>query len=296
MFLMKYEPNNYYEVKDFHIFENPAITEPYEPGSIFKVITMASALDTNKVKPDSTYFDKGYVAIGPEPEIIKNANERKYGWQTVTNVLEKSLNTGAVWVARKTGKELFRYYLKEFGFGSLTGIELPGEAKGNLDNLDKPGEIYLATASFGQGITATPLQIANSFLAIANKGKLYRPYIIKEKGPYFVRQVIREKTAKNLTQMLVSVVENGYGRRAGVTGYKIAGKTGTAQVPDIEKGGYSERVIHSFAGFGPAENPQFVGFVKLINPKKGKFSDSTAAPTFSKLAEFVLRYYHIAPE
>ena len=291
-----FNPNEYFKVEDFSVFQNMAVSGLYEPGSIFKVATMAAGLDSKRITPETTYFDKGFVAIGPEPEIIRNATKESYGTQTMTNVLEKSLNTGAVWVAQQLGKDLFKYYLKEFGFGSLTGIELPDEARGNIENLDKPGEIYLATASFGQGITATPLQVANFFLLVANRGKLYQPYIIKGNGPKFIRNVFKRKqTGEELVQMLVSVVENGYGKRAKVDGYQIAGKTGTAEVPKEEGGGYGDKVIHSFAGFAPAQDPQFVILVKLDNPQKGKFADSTAAPTFGKLAKFLLSYYHIAP-
>jgi len=292
--LPSFDPNDYSSISDFHLFQNASIETPYEPGSIFKMITMAAGLDSKKVKPETTYFDQGFVKIGPEPKIIKNSTGQSYGEQTMTNVLEKSLNTGAVWVAKQVGRDLFKYYVKEFGFGSLSGVELPEEAKGDIDNLDKPSEIYLATASFGQGLTATSLQLANAFLAVANQGKLYRPYVLRETGSYFVKQVISEEAAKDLTEMLVSVVENGYGRRAKVAGYKVAGKTGTAEVP--EEGEYKGKVIHSFVGFAPAENPEFVALVKLDNPQIGTFSEYTAVPVFGQLADFVLKYYRIPPQ
>jgi len=298
-----FDPNEYSKVEDYSIFKNDAISSAFEPGSIFKVITIASALDAKKIKPETVYLDPGKITI--DGETISNVENRTFGYQTMTGVLEKSINTGAVYVAQKIGKSNFRNYLKKFGFGSLTQVELPNESPGNISNLDEKEEIYLATASFGQGITVTSLQMVNAVGAIANQGKLMKPYLIKKiiKGrdkttlkPNFIRQVISPSAASNLTAMLVSVCENGYGRKAKVPGYYVGGKTGTAQVPKKQGGGYSEEVIHSFVGFAPATNPVFVGLVKIDNPQKGKYADSTAAPTFGKIAEFILNYYNIPPD
>jgi cell division protein FtsI/penicillin-binding protein 2 len=218
--------------------------------------------------------------------------------------LEKSLNTGAVFAARKTGLDVFRNYVKNFGFGSLTNIEQAGEAVGDISNLEKPGEIYLATASFGQGISVTPIQMLTAVAAIANQGRLLKPYLVDkiiysdgtvvQNQPKFIRQVISPATAITLSAMMVSVLENGYGKLARVPNYWIAGKTGTAQVAN-PTGGYSEKTIHSFVGFGPSDNPVFVGLVKINNPKKGRFAESTAAPVFGKIAEYILKYYNVPP-
>lgn len=297
-----FDSNQYNKTKNYHDFLDVAASDAFEPGSIFKVITMAAALDANKLKPDTTYEDTGEVKIGNYT--IRNSDKKAHGIKTMTNVLEKSLNTGAVFAARLLGYSLFRSYVKNFSFGSLTEIEQPYEATGDISNLEKNSDIYLATASFGQGISVTPIQLATAISAIANEGKLYKPYllakIISPEGkeeitqPRFIRQVITPETAKTLGVMMVSVLENGYGILARVPGYYVAGKTGTAQVPN-KTGGYSEETIHSFVGFAPAENPVFVGVVKIINPKIGNFAESTAAPIFGKFAKFVLNYYQIPP-
>ena len=263
---------------------------------------MAAALDAGKAKPDTTYEDTGEVKIGAYT--IRNSDKKAYGVKTMTNVLEKSLNTGAVFVAKLLGHSIFRSYVKNFSFGALTAIEQPNENTGDINNLEKNSDIYLATVSFGQGISVTPIQLATAISAIANEGKLYKPYllakIISPEGkeeitqPRFIRQVIAPETAKTIGAMMVSVLENGYGKLARVPGYYVAGKTGTAQVPN-KAGGYSEETIHSFVGFAPVENPAFVGVVKIINPKIGNFAEATAAPIFGKFAKFVLNYYQIPP-
>lgn len=297
-----FDPNNYQKVKNYRTFFNSAVSESFEPGSVFKVITMAGALNSGAVKPETVYEDTGEVKIAGYT--IKNSDLKAHGTKTMTNVLEKSLNTGAIFAARKLGLENFRTYVKNFGFGGLTDIEQAGEATGNISNLDKSNEIYLATASFGQGISVTPIQLITAVAAIANQGKLMKPYlvdrIIKENGtiiqnqPKFIRSVISSSTAINLSAMMVSVLENGYGKLAKVSGYWVAGKTGTAQVAN-SSGGYSEKTIHSFIGFAPNDNPVFVGLVKINNPKRGKFAESTAAPVFGKIAEYILKYYDVPP-
>jgi len=295
-----FNPNQYNEVKDMNVFLNQAISAQFEPGSIFKAITFAIALEERKITPETTYRDEGLVKIGGYT--IKNAGEKVYGQQTMKEVLEKSINTGAVFINQRVGLEIFRRAVEKFGFGSLTGIELPAEIKGDIKNLFENKEIYLATASFGQGIAVTPLQMAMSFAALANKGKLMKPYLVKEviSGDFVTKtqpqektQVISPVTAEVLKELLISVVKQGWGKRAQVKGYLVAGKTGTSQVPYLK--GYSEKTIHSFAGFAPADNPKFVALVKLDNPKLERFSDRTAAPTFGKLADFLLKYFEIPP-
>jgi len=297
-----FDPNQYKEVKNFETFKNVGVSSAFELGSVFKIITMAAALDAGKITPETTYIDTGSVTIGGQ--VIKNAAEKVYGLRTMTNVLEWSINTGAVFAAKSLGRELFRNYLKKFGFGSLTEIELAGETFGNIENLEKPQDIYLATASFGQGISVTPIQMVNAVSAIANQGRLMKPHLVKEvvkngasvpQKPKFIRQVISPKTATTLTAMMVSVLENGYGKMARVPGYYVAGKTGTAQVPEAG-GGYSTKTIHSFVGFAPATRPKFAALIKLDNPKNAQFSESTTAPAFGKIAEFILKYYNVLPD
>ena len=192
--------------------------------------------------------------------------------------LENSINTAMVWAMQKMGREKFRETVLNFGFGQPLGIELNTEVAGDIDALQRPGEIYSATASFGQGITATPLQIAAAYAALANGGMFMQPYIvekrkfsdgtIEETYPKPVRRVVSEETAKKIGAMLVAVVEYGHGKRAQVPGYYIAGKTGTAQI--AKNGEYSETAFNgSFAGYGPLSDPVFAMVVKVENPKHG---------------------------
>ncbi|MFH1193991.1 MAG: penicillin-binding protein 2 [bacterium] len=300
-----YDPNNYNKEKDQSIFKNPAIANRFEPGSIFKPITMAAGVDAKLVNPESTYEDMGSVYIAPHT--IQNSDHKTNGVQTMTQVLEKSLNTGAVFVARLLGPQKFREYVESFGFADLTGIEIDGEATSDIGSLKKKGEIWPATASFGQGIAVTAIQMANAFNAIANGGKLMKPYIvdrvIDENGvekitqPRPIRQVVSSRTAVLLRGMLVSVVENGHGKKAGVAGYYVGGKTGTAQVSKVGGGGYEEgKNVGSFAGFAPADNPVFTMLVTMNDPKTVEWAESSAAPVFGEIAKFLLNYYKVPPE
>jgi len=296
-----FNPNNYSEVEDINVFLNPAIHSLFEPGSIFKPITMAIALHKKLLTPLTTYEDKGFVKIGGYT--INNSDLKSHGIQTMTQVLEKSLNTGAVFVQQLIDKTTFKKYLEKFGFSKKTGIDLEGEVKGNLSNLNTNRDIEYATASFGQGIAVTPIELVVALSAIANEGQIMRPYLVekfiyddgKEQKvePKKVGQAISPEAAETLTKMLVSVVENGYGKKAGVPGYFIAGKTGTAQVP--EGGVYSDKTIHSFGGFFPAFDPQFFVLVKIDNPQGIRFAADSVAPVFREIAEYILTYYEIPP-
>lgn len=297
-----FDPENYNEVEDINHFNNPATFYPYEPGSVFKPITMAIGLELGKVTPETTYIDEGKIKIGPFT--VRNADLKTHGEQTMTQVLEKSLNTGAIFVADKIGKRDFKKYVKDFGFGELTGITLDTEMPGDISSLDRRGEIYTLTASYGQGITVTPLQLITAFAAIANDGKLVKPYIVDEiikpsgettkTQTQEIRQVITPSTARILQGMMVSVVKNGYGKKAAIENYLVAGKTGTAQVAD-PGGGYGSKTIHTFVGFTPVDDPAFVMLIKLNNPQGVRFASDTVTPIFSEIGQFVLNYYQIPP-
>jgi len=300
-----FDPNSYSDVEDVNTYINPATFYIYEPGSVFKAITMAAALDQGKVNPSTTYEDTGSVEIGKYT--IKNFDGKAHGINTMTQVLEQSLNTGAIFAARQVGPEIFEDYVKKFGFGEKYGIELNSEAKGNISSLAKHEDLYLATGSFGQGISATLLQMTNAFGAIANGGKLMQPYIIDEvikpdgfsikTEPRQIREVISSQTATTLGAMLVNVVRNGHGQRAGVPGYFVAGKTGTAQIPNENGPGYDpDHTIGGFCGFAPVDDPVFVMCVKIDKPRTVQWAESTAAPLFGNLAQFILNYYSVPPE
>jgi len=291
---------NIYGTEEIQHFINPVVSTEYEPGSIFKPITMAVALDVGAVTPWTTYVDKGQVLV--DKYVIKNADGKAHGVNNMIDVLDKSLNTGAIFVVQSAGAEKFRQYVSRFGFGKLTGIELAGEVDGDIGLLEKNSDIYTFTASFGQGITVSPIQILTAYATIARGGKLIRPTIIAntDQDSFSQRemeQVISPKTAETLSAMLVSVVNNGYGRKAGVEGYAIAGKTGTAQIPKSDGPGYSKQTIHSFIGFGPVGNfkPAFVMLTKLDKPTEVVFSSDSAAPLFGEIAEFLVKYLEIPP-
>ncbi len=299
-----FNANDFSGVEDMSVFSNPAVSGTYECGSIFKPITMAAGLDTKVVTPDSTYTDTG--AVNEAGYTIKNSDGKTNGVQTMTQVLEKSLNTGAIFVEKLLGNLRFYEYVKNFGFGQISGIETIGEVSGNISGVAELRNINSFTASFGQGISMTPLQLANAFAAVANEGELMKPYLVDKtvKGdgeetktqPQEEKRVISREASLDLTRMLVSVVQNGHGKRAGVPGYLVAGKTGTAQVPKKEGGGYEENAhVGSFAGYAPAYDPKFAILVKLDNPKNVEWAESSAAPTFGEMAKFMLDYFSVEP-
>ncbi len=306
-----YDPNDYREVAEMKTFNNQAIFSQYEPGSTFKSITMAAALDQGKVSPSTAYDDKGFVMVEGWPKPIKNSDFESFGSHgrtDMTTVLEKSLNTGAIFAMNQIGPKIFADYVKNFGFGEKCGIELETEAPGNISNLTgkKIRPINAATAAFGQGITVTPLQMITSYAAIANGGILVQPFAVKEiaggngeriiTAPKQIRRVVSGRTATLLSAMLTNAVEKGHAKRAKVPGYYVAGKTGTAQVAAEGEKGYSDKTIHSFIGFAPVNDPKFVMLTRLDDPKDARFAESTAVPLFGEIAKFVLEYYQVPTE
>lgn len=302
-----FDPNQYSKEENLGIFQNSAIQKIFEPGSVLKPITMAAALNEGKVTPEMTYIDKGFVKIGGYT--ISNYQKAIYGEASMTKVLEKSINTGAVFVEQQLGHELFLKYLEKFGFFEKTGINLQGEIFSQNLEFKKGYEINFATASFGQGIELTPMQLVRAFSAIANEGKLVKPYIVEKiingdriietQPEIFYNPVISPKTASQVTTMMVSTIENGFGKKAKIAGYYIAGKTGTAQISwsalGEKKPGYSEKTVQSFIGFAPAFEPKFLILVKFTNPK-AESSAHSVAPVFQKLAKFIIDYWQIPPD
>lgn len=299
-----FDPNTYKDVKNYDLFKNVAVTDEYEPGSIFKAMTMGAGLDTKKVQPDTKYDDKGFVTLNGNK--IYNSTKKAHGWVNMTYVLEQSLNTGTVFILDKIGKAVFFDYLRRFGFGVMTGIEQVGEAAGRIF---KPGEVNdhgYATMTFGQSISTTPVQMITAFAAIANGGKLVRPHLVAEKispdgkkevtDNRPIKEILSKETTAKETKMLVGVVEKGHGYEAKVKGYKVAGKTGTAQVPNVGKPGYDPyRNIGSFIGFGPVGSPRFVVLVKVDSPKGIPWAESSAAPAVGEMLDFLFKYYQIPP-
>lgn len=291
-----FNPNQYVEYAksgDLEIFQNGATQKLYEPGSVFKPITMAGALAEEKITPQTTYIDGGKLKIGGDT--IYNYDGRVWGVKTMTEVLERSINTGAVFAENQLGHSLFLEYVKKFGFFEPTGIDL-AEVYSENKEVKKGREINFATASFGQGIEVTPIQLARAYCAIANGGKLVTPYLAEGMGDKGENDslILSSKTASQLTAMLVSVIDNGYAKTAKINGYYIAGKTGTAQVP--EGGKYStEKTIQTFVGFAPAFNPRFLILVKLDNPET-KTAEYSAVPVFHELAKYIIDLWQIPPD
>lgn len=288
-----FDPNNY-SVSGIKNFLNSNVQSVYEPGSVFKVITMSAGIDSDAITPETTYYDSGEVKLNGYT--IKNWDLKSHGTISMTNVLEQSVNTGSIFAMQKTGHDTFLSYLKAFGLEEITGVDLPGEVSGSLSQLKRKDsrEINFATASFGQGISATPLQLISAVSAIANGGIFMKPYVNAETKPYQVRQVIKGTTAEAVTQMMVSAVDKAH--VAKVNGYTIAGKTGTAFIPDFKNGGYSYEVINTYIGFAPAKDPRFTILIKLDEPAGAPVAGLTVVPAFRELAEFLLSYYNVAPD
>lgn len=300
-----FDPANYGKIDSVSVLNNPATFAEFEPGSIFKPLTIAAGLDAELINPRTTYEDKGEEHI--DDFTIRNSDKRAHGIQSMTDVLQKSLNTGTIFVQRLLGKERFADYVRKFGMGVKTGIELSPESDGNIEPLSRKGQIYAATGSYGQGITTTPLQMSAAFQALANGGKLMRPYLVQEilapdgtktvTAPSEIRQVVSARAARLVSGMMVNVVEEGHGKRAAVPGYYVAGKTGTAQVANPDGPGYlPDATIGSFAGYAPSDSPAFVMLVKIDRPRTVQYAEASAAPVWGDLATFLLRYLQVKPE
>ncbi len=300
-----FDANDYAAVPDQNIFVNPDTLKRFEPGSVFKPLTMAIGLETGAVTPETKFLNTGTVKV--DDRTISNALPTEMlGWQTMPVVLEQSLNTGAVFVEQKVPKDIFLKYLKNFGADDKTGIDVR-EISGDLSVLSSMRNVNFATASFGQGVALTPVELIRALAAIANGGKLVRPHLVAKiisrggeerqmRGDEGSR-VISPETAAKVVSMMVDVVEKGSGRRAAVSGYSIAGKTGTAQIPDLKTHKYNpDENIHTFIGFAPAYDPKFIALVKIDKPKGIRFAESTAVPVFHDLAQFIFNYWSIPPD
>jgi len=302
-----FNPNQYAMIADLDIFQNSATRKIFEPGSVFKPLTMAAALEEQKITPQTTYIDKGMLEIGGWP--IYNYGNRVWGEQTMTNVLERSINTGAVFAQRQLGDRLFLEYMEKFGIFEPTGIDVR-EVYSENKEFKKGYDINFATAAFGQGIEMTPIQLVRAYSAVTNGGKMVKPEVvdkiiknndeITEIEPEVGKEsVISAKTASQLTAMMVSVVQGLYTKGAQIPGYYVAGKTGTAQVAwsalGVSKSGYSDQTRQSFIGFAPAFNPKFLILVKLDNPET-KTAEYSAVPVFRGLAKYIVDYYQIPPD
>jgi len=300
-----FNPNNFSK-ESAQQRRNRAVADSFEPGSTFKTILAAAALEEEVVgKEDLFYCEMGKYAYAGK--IIHDTHS--YGWLPFYKILQVSSNIGFTKVAEKLKKDRYFKYIEKFGFGIITGIDMPGEVPGLLRNAESWSAIDLATHAFGQGISATPLQMAMAYAAVANGGFLMRPYVVRrvvspggevllENQPHVVRRVISEKTARLLASMLKEVTnEGGTGVMANVEGFEVAGKTGTAQKADLAHGGYAARKrVASFVGFVPADAPRLVVLVLVDEPEVSVYGGIVAAPVFRNIARGALRQLAVAPQ
>lgn len=298
------DPNNFSKFPEVNR-RNLPIWYAHEPGSTMKVFLAASALDDKKVNPNSKFnCENGRRRIGSA--VIRDIKPR--GTLTVAEIVKYSSNIGASKIGELLGRDKYYKYLNKFGFGKKTGIGLPGESSGLLAAPRKWGPIELATISFGQGISVTSLQLVTALSALANGGYLMKPYVIEkivgpdgnvieQNSPEVVTRAISYDTSYQMKQIMQGVVENGTGKKAQIPGFSVAGKTGTAQIPNPKSGGYySDRYIASFIGFAPVEDPAIVMVVVVEAPRKKTHGGSVAAPIFKQIAEKVLFHMGLSPK
>ena len=284
---------------------NRTVGDVYEPGSTLKVLLTAAALDAKRLSPSEKIFcENGRYAVGRS--VIND--HHPHGWLSVTQIIQQSSNIGAAKIAERLGKEIYSAYLRAFGFGRLSEIELPNESPGLLPAPSLWGRIHLVTAGFGQGFAVTPLQLASAYAALANGGTLMRPYIVSEilnsegkvveaRNPQRLLQVVTSDTARQMLAIMERVTEKeGTGTRARIDGFHVAGKTGTSQKPD-PRGGYSARDrIASFVGIVPADQPRLVVLVAIDTPRTAVYGGEVAAPVFQAIAKQSLAYLGIEGE
>lgn len=298
-----FDPNNYSKIKDQSLFINPMVESIFEMGSIMKPLTIAAAIDQNKITPQTTYFDKGYVDI--DSRRLNNFDKKGRGKVDMQEVLSQSLNTGAVFAEQQLGHEKFREYIKNYGFGSKTGIDLPGEIAGRISTLESNRDIEFATASFGQNIAVTPIEMIIALSSLANGGFIVKPYVVDEikyeksdsikTKPKVIKQVLKKETTETLSQMLSKVYDSILGGQFKIDHYSVSAKTGTAQM--TKNGKYLEnQYLHTFFGYAPSYDPKFLTFLFLINPQGVRFASVSLTPPFFDITKFLINYYEIPPD
>jgi cell division protein FtsI (penicillin-binding protein 3)/stage V sporulation protein D (sporulation-specific penicillin-binding protein) len=300
-----FDLNNFKE-SSVDFFGNPVVEGVYEMGSIIKPLTMAAGIDSDTVSATSTYYDAGFLFLNNKR--ISNYDNKGRGTVSMQEVLNQSLNTGAAYVALKMGNEKFSEYMKNFSVGTETGIDLPNEGRGLINNLDSKREIEMATAAYGQGVAFTPIATVRALSVLANGGTLITPHIVKKieydngltKRVSFApgKQIIKKETSEEITRMLINVVDKALrGGTAKIIGYSVAAKTGTAQMTNEGTAGYAEgKYLHSFFGYFPAYNPKFLVFLFHIYPKDVRYASETLTDPFLNITKFLINYYQIPPD
>ncbi len=300
--------NDFGNVTSPSVYRNPLVENVFEFGSVIKPLVMAGALDAGVVTPETTYLDRGSVVVNGKT--INNFDKKGRGVVNMQTVLDQSLNTGMVFVAGKLGHDKVRSYIKAYGFGEKTGIDVPNETSGLIGNIEKsPRDLEYANAAFGQGIAPTPIEAIRAFSALGNGGSLVTPHLVKqiryEDGtsstpdyPITRTGIIGKEASNTITRMLVNVFDKAYGGGAyKFAHYSVATKTGTAQVAlEDGKGYYEDRHMHSFFGYFPAYDPKFIVFLFLKNPKHINYASQTLIPPFVDITKFLLNYYEVPPD
>lgn len=299
-----FDPNNFSKEKDQSVFMNPLVEGVYEMGSIVKPLTMAAGIDAGVVTAATTYNDKGFMVINKSR--TANFDGKARGITSMQEVLSQSLNMGSVFVMQRLGRDRFREYFKAFGLGEETGIDLPNEGVGDIRNLEVSRDIEYATASFGQGISMTPIGTIRALASLANGGVLVTPHVVKrteygigparEFVPGSERRVIKKETAEEITRMLTVVVDTALlNGTLKMEHYSIAAKTGTAQI--VEDGGYSKtNYLHTFFGYFPSYDPKFIVFLAVKSPRGEQYASHTLSLPFMQIAKFLINYYEVPPD
>lgn len=301
-----FDLNNFKNVNDTGVYRNPIVENVFEFGSVIKPLVMAGALDMGAVTPETTYYDAGSVIV--DKKVINNFDKKGRGQVNMQDVLNQSLNTGMVFVENKMGHSKFRDYMKSYGIGEKTGIDLPNETSGLISNLDTPRNIEYANVSFGQGIALTPIEAVRAFSVLANGGKLITPHLVKEikydngltkelETPITKEGIIKKETADTITRMLVHVFESYDSGSHKFEHHSVATKTGTGQVAlESGRGYYEDRHMHSFFGYFPAYDPKFLVFLYVKNPKGIEYASQTLIPPFVNITKFIINYYNVPPD
>ncbi|PIR39956.1 MAG: hypothetical protein COV33_02420 [Candidatus Zambryskibacteria bacterium CG10_big_fil_rev_8_21_14_0_10_34_34] len=305
VWIPSFDLNNFSE-SNAKFFNNPMVESVYEMGSIIKSITMAAGIDSGTVSAESTYYDAGFLFLNKRR--ISNYDNRGRGTVNMQEVLNQSLNTGAAYVALKMGNESFSDYMKSFGVGTETGIDLPNEGRGLIKNLDSKRDIEIVTASYGQGVAFTPIATVRALSVLANGGTLITPHLVKKieyksglsKKFSFIsdKQVIKKETSEEISRMLTNVVDTTLrGGNAKIPGYSVAAKTGTAQMTNEGEAGYVEgKYLHSFFGYFPSYEPKFLVFLFHTYPKGVRYASETLTDPFLNITKFLINYYQIPPD
>ena len=299
-----FDPNNFSKERNVGVFVNPLVEGVYEMGSIIKPLTIAAGIDAGVITADTTYDDKGFRIYNTKK--ISNFDHKGRGIVSMQTVLGQSLNTGTMFVFDRLGRERLRNYFKSFGLGEETGIDLPNEAVGKIKNLETTRDIEYATASFGQCISMTPVEVIRALSSLANGGVLVTPHVVKQIDygfgvthdfvPGEERRVIKKETSHELTRMLTLDTDTALvGGTLKLEHYSIAVKTGTAQVVDGKT--YSDKnFLHTFIGYFPSYDPKFIVFLSVKNPQNVKYSSQTLPEPFMQIAKFLLNYYEVPPD